>query len=483
MCFRPTPPWTTCGHEWNTEGCIPIWDVNGTINVNASSNRIMNTTGGRASMLATEEFWTYNVLDLSRGFEFMGTLKWELALAVTISWTLVFICLCKGVFSSRIAVYITAPAPFILLTILLIRASLLPGSLDGVLFYVTPDWDGLKSYQVWVEGFIYGFYSLGNGYGAVTTLGSYNRFHDQSLGNSIIISIADLLAAIYCGFALFTILGYMAYETGIPVSEIRNSGPGLIFITYPHTASLLPLPQLWTVLFFLTCILLAVDSQFGAFKTLTSGLCDLYPGTLGKHKVLVCLAACVGGNLLGLIFITQGGMYYFQVVDWYSAALGTTTISFFEGLAIAWVYGADNFCENIKEMMPTLPNRVLKVLKFHWKFVLPVICLVVLSITLWRFKPPTLNDYSYPDIAQTVGWVIATGIVLPIPAAIVYGLFTTQGSLMQRFKHLSAMRYDSFVKHSCDECKEKSYFSDLPLDKTELEMCHMLPDVFQDDRA
>ena len=45
-------------------------------------------------------------------------------------------------------VYFTATFPYIILTILLIRGALLPGAIDGVRFYVIPEWHKLSKPKV-----------------------------------------------------------------------------------------------------------------------------------------------------------------------------------------------------------------------------------------------------------------------------------------------------------------------------------------------
>lgn len=59
-----------------------------------------------------------------------------------------YICLFKGVRSSGKVVYFTAPAPFIILTILLVRGLTLPGCLKGLRFYLEPDFTRLNDTQV-----------------------------------------------------------------------------------------------------------------------------------------------------------------------------------------------------------------------------------------------------------------------------------------------------------------------------------------------
>lgn len=48
------------------------------------------------------------------------------------------------------------------------------------------------------------------------------------------VSFTNVFTCIYAGFSVFAILGFMAHNIGVPVSEVVQSGPGLAFIAYPE---------------------------------------------------------------------------------------------------------------------------------------------------------------------------------------------------------------------------------------------------------
>lgn len=79
----------------------------------------------------------------------------------------------------------------------------------------------------------------------------------------------------------------MAFNMDVPVGEVVDSGPGLAFIAYPEAVLLMPLPQLWAVLFFLMMFILGMGSQFGGIEAICTAIIDHWPH-LGKHHWRVC---------------------------------------------------------------------------------------------------------------------------------------------------------------------------------------------------
>lgn len=218
--------------------------------------------------------------DISSG---LGLPDLKLLASLAACWTLLFLTLWKGVASSGKVAYVTAIFPYIVLITLLVKGLTLPGAVEGILFYITPEWSQLLNMKVWYAAVTQSFFSLSTGFGALITYASYNDFRHNSYRDALIISFTDTFTSLLAGFVIFSILGSLAHELGVPVKDVVDSGPGLAFVSYPSALAKFDfLPQLFSVLFFLMLVTLGLGSATGLLTGIITVFCDLWPE---KNKV------------------------------------------------------------------------------------------------------------------------------------------------------------------------------------------------------
>lgn len=78
----------------------------------------------------------------------IGLPNWKLTLFLGCSWFTVLLILIKGVRSSGKASYFLALFPYVVMGVLLVRAVTLPGAGDGILYFITPQWDKIMDPDV-----------------------------------------------------------------------------------------------------------------------------------------------------------------------------------------------------------------------------------------------------------------------------------------------------------------------------------------------
>ncbi|KAG9472196.1 sodium- and chloride-dependent GABA transporter 2-like [Eleutherodactylus coqui] len=424
--FTSDLPWASCNQSWNTENCIDFHKSNSTHNM---------TINGTSSVI---EFWEKRVLNISDGIDHIGSLRWELALCLLLAWIICYFCIWKGVKSTGKVVYFTATFPYLMLIVLLIRGVSLPGALQGIQFYLYPDLSRLQDPQVWMDAGTQIFFSYAICLGCLTALGSYNQYHNNCYRDCIALCFLNSGTSFVAGFAIFSILGFMAEEQGVPISEVAESGPGLAFIAYPRAVSMMPFSPLWACFFFIMVILLGLDSQFVCVESLVTSLVDMYPSTFRKEnrRELLILVVCIFSFLIGLVMLTEGGMYVFQLFDYYAASgMCLLFVAIFETLCIGWVYGANNFYDNIEHM---IGYRPLPIIKYCWLFITPAVCLATFIFSLVKYTPLQYNKrYTYPWWGDAVGWLLALSSMICTPLWVFYKLSTIKGPMAERFRQLT----------------------------------------------
>merc|ERR550519_2917876 len=121
--------------------------------------------------------------------------------------------------------------------------------MDGLSYMVSVDPQKLLDSQTWIDGASQIFFAYSVGMGALPALGSYNKFHHNCYRDAIITCIVNTLTCLLAGVLVFSILGYMAKLQETNIHEVVNSGPGLVFLTYPDLVLSLPGSVIWATIF------------------------------------------------------------------------------------------------------------------------------------------------------------------------------------------------------------------------------------------
>jgi len=273
---------------------------------------------------------------------------------------------------------------------------------------------------VWVAAAGQIFFSLSVAGGGLITLSSYNNFNNNILRDTLVVCIGNCATSFVAGFAIFSVLGFMAKQIGLNVQDVATSGTGLAFVAYPDLVTKLPLPTLWAILFFLMLFTLGLDSQFAIVETLLTGVLDYNPRWRSK-KVLVVAAVCTVGFILGLPLTCPGGGYLLDLLDNYAAVWPYLFIGFTELVLVSWVYGYFNFIDDIVEMTNAkwLNGPVKYFLWAFYGFVSPLLIIIILLIDWANYKPFKKGDYVYPGWANGIGWFIAMFCILSVPVVMV----------------------------------------------------------------
>ncbi|XP_066907731.1 sodium- and chloride-dependent taurine transporter-like, partial [Halyomorpha halys] len=194
-----------------------------------------------------------------------------------------------------------------MLTVLLIRGVTLDGAIEGIEFYLKPNFSKLFESQVWIDAGTQIFFSYAIALGCMTALGSYNKFNNDFIKDCLFISIINSCTSIYSGIAVFSVLGFMAKEQNVSIEDVAESGPGLVFIAYPKAVTQMPFSPVWSALFFFMILLMGLDSQFVGVEGFITAVVDIYPQYLrnSKRKKKFIAIICILSYIIGLSMVTN----------------------------------------------------------------------------------------------------------------------------------------------------------------------------------
>lgn len=362
------------------------------------------------------------VLNLSKDISSMGAVDWPLSFALFFVWVMIYLCIRKGVQSVGNVVMITVPLPVLLLVILFIRGITLEGAWIGISEYIRPDFALLLSKDIWISAASQIFFTFSVSMGIMIAYASFNSPKNNVLRDSLVIAFSDAAISIFSGFVVFSVLGYMAFETGQPLSEVAASGPGLAFVVFPKALSLMPWPGFFSVLFFLTLLTLGIDSAFSLVESIVVVICDHFSE---MSKETIALWVCSLCFMLGFIFTTDAGLYYLDLIDYYATNFLLVVVGLLECLAISWVLGADKIRSYISRVSNT---SIHKTWNLAIQYVIPTI---LVGLLCWNTYGEGAENYGgYPNWAAQIG---RTTVAIPLIIAFFMAVFPGKSEVEEKF--------------------------------------------------
>jgi SNF family Na+-dependent transporter len=376
--FTSNLPWIECkdcscllyNKQNMTQSEVDFVKINNSLGVTCPDIRLNNTKS------PSELYFFTDILRDTGTIEEIGDVQWEILIANFIAYLIIFLVLLKGIETLGKVVYFTATFPYVLLTILLVRCALLDGAYDGILFYLTPQWDRLTDATVWSDAAVQIFFSLSACMGGLIAMSSYNTFNNNIIRDAFTVPIINCLTSFYAGFVVFSTLGYMAKTKNEPdIGAVTQGGPGLAFVVYPEAIANMPVSTLWAVCFFFMLCILGFSTQFSAAETLMTSIIDEFPQffKVKKRQMLFRIGVCLAAFILGIPMVTQGGSHLLDLVD--AAVLGfpLLLIGLCEYIVIIYMYGYSRFAEDIKSMVGFSPFIYFKA---TWVVISPILLLV-----------------------------------------------------------------------------------------------------------
>ena len=270
-----------------------------------------------------------------------------------------------------------------LIVILAVNSIKLEGGLEGLKFYLLPDFDRMKDIgiaNVIVGAMNQAFFTLSLGIGSMAIFGSYIGKEHSLAGESIRVCVLDTFVAITAGLIIFPACSAFGVNA--------DSGPNLIFITLPNIFNNMTGGRIWGSLFFLFMSFAALSTVIAVFENILSCFMDLTGLSRKKSAVInavlmiiLSLPCVLGFNVLSGINPLGAGTNIMDLEDFFVSniflPIGSLVYLLFCTSRVGW--GWKSFTEEANTGKGIkMPNAI----RFYVTYILPVIIVIIFLVGL-----------------------------------------------------------------------------------------------------
>ncbi len=290
------------------------------------------------------------------------------------------------------------PILFLMAIGLSIYVVTLPGSVDGIKYYLVPNLDCVSTPEGKFSIVLFGktilgamgqmFYSLSLAMGIMITYGSYMKKTDSIERCVRRIEIFDTLIALLSGLMIIPVVYLFAVKTGTPVKEAMNAGPGLMFVTLPKVFSMFGAAGAWVgFIFFLLVLFAAATSAISLYEACVSSICDFFK--LDRHTATTFMATLImflasfsalGYGVWGHIRLF--GMQFLDFFDFFTNSVLMPVVAIATCVFIGWFAGPKLIIDECEAEGSKF--RVKRFYSFMVKYLAPVFMIALLISEICR---------------------------------------------------------------------------------------------------
>lgn len=268
-------------------------------------------------------------------------------------------------FWSRILV----PLFFVLNIYMMVEVLSLPGALEGLVWFLKPDFTSLTIRTV-LGALGQVFFSLSLGMGAILTYGSYLPQREDIPSRSILIAFADLSLALLAGMIIIPAVFAFNLQP--------DAGPGLIFITLPAVFNQMSSSIFLGTIFFFFLSIAALTSSISLLEVVVSYLID----ELQMRRGLATIVAGLTIFLLGIpSSLSQGrftlkifGLSFLDFVDLIASDLALPLVGLSIAIFSGWFWGIKGAREELESFHQPLYFQIWAPLI---RYIIPVVLIYV----------------------------------------------------------------------------------------------------------
>ncbi|WP_176461846.1 sodium-dependent transporter [Anaeromicrobium sediminis] len=249
-----------------------------------------------------------------------GSLGWHFA-GLAITFIIMLMGVGKGIEKAN---KVMMPAFFFLFIVLAIRVATLPGAIEGYKYLFVPKWEFLKDPKTWVYALGQAFFSLSLAGSGTVVYGSYLKKTEDIVACAKHVAFFDTCAAMLA--ALVIIPSVFAFNMD------PAAGPPLMFITMPNVFKMMPMGQMFSILFFVAVLFAGISSLMNLFETPIEALQQRFNLSRGTS---VAIMAIIGAGVGVMLESGDKLGAWMDVISIYVIPLG----ALLAGIVFFWVCG------------------------------------------------------------------------------------------------------------------------------------------------